>query len=153
MTEESRVYIRTGDTRTGFSIMFHELFDLYHPYIGDKATMYYLYLLRYRNNESNSENNGKSWKGRSGIIEKFQLSFSTLPVLDAILEASGLVTLEHKPSGRGRDKIYYIVHDPKERQQFREIESKIEGRLQEVIEKHGNIGKLLGKEKGAKLSA
>ena len=151
--EESEAYIRSGETRTGFSIMFHELFDLYHPYIGDKATMYYLFLLRYRNNEKASDNMGKSWKGRSGIIEKFQLSFSTLPVLDAILEASGLVSLEYKPSGRGRDKIIYVVHDPKERQQFRDIESQIEDRLRKVIEKHGNIGKLLGKEKGSKLSA
>jgi replication initiation and membrane attachment protein DnaB len=133
--------------------MFHELFDLYHPYIGDKATMYYLYLLRYRNNEVGNVDKGKAWKGRSGAVEKFQLSYSTLPILDEILEASGLVTIEHKPIGRGRDKIYYVVHDPKERQYFRNIEKDIKERLKDVILKQGKkkIGKLLGKEKGAKL--
>ena len=146
---QSNAYIRTGQTRTGFSLMFHELFDLYHPYIGDKATLYYLYLLRYRNNEQ-----GKAWNGRSKVTEKFQLSFSTLPILDEILEASGLVTIERKPSGRGKDKIIYIVHDPLERAQFREQETHIAERLCAVIAKQGgSIGKLLGKEKGGNLSA
>lgn len=151
MSNDSHVYIRTGETRSGFTIVYHDIFDLYHPYIGDKATLYYLYLLRYRNNEQGNANQGMAWRGRNGVIEKFQLSFSTLQVLDAILEASGLVTIERRPSGRGRDKIYYIVHDPKDRSQFRYIEPEIEAKLRKVIEKHGNIGKLLGKEKGAKL--
>jgi replication initiation and membrane attachment protein DnaB len=141
-------YIRIGTTRTGFSLMFHELFDLYHPYIGDKATLYYLYLLRYRNNEE-----GRAWKGRASVTEKFQLSYSTLPVLDAILEAAGLVTLEYKAIGRGKDKIIYVVHDPLERAKFRENEAKMCERLVEVKTKYKNSASLLGKEKGQKLSA
>lgn len=146
-------YIRSGELRSGFSIMYHDIFDLYHPYIGDKATLYYLYLLRYRNNEHGATNEGKAWKGRNSVTEKFQLSFSTLPILDDILEASGLVKIERKPVGRGRDKIYYIVNDPKDRQEFREIETGLEEKLRKVVAKHGNVGKLLGKEKGVKLSA
>lgn len=150
---QSNAYIRTGQTRTGFSLMFHELFDLYHPYIGDKATLYYLYLLRYRNNDVASFDQGKAWNGRSKVTEKFQLSFSTLPILDEILEASGLVTIERKPSGRGKDKIYYIVHDPLERAQFREHETRIAENLRQVVVRQGgSIGKLLGKEKGVNLS-
>lgn len=146
-------YIRTGETRSGFSIMYHDIFDLYHPYIGDKATLYYLYLLRYRNNEHGGANEGKAWQGRASVTEKFQLSFSTLPILDDILEASGLVTIERKPIGRGRDKIYYIVHDPKDRQHFRYIEDRIANKLTKVIEKHANARNMLGKEKGVKLSS
>lgn len=145
---QSNAYIRTGTTRTGFSLMFHELFDLYHPYIGDKATLYYLYLLRYRNHDE-----GRAWKGRASVTEKFQLSYSTLPVLDAILEASGLVTLEYKPSGRGKDRIVYVVHDPLDRARFRENEEKIREKIREVRRKYDNAGSLLGKEKGQKLPA
>lgn len=144
---QQQAYIRTGDTRTGFSLVFHELFDLYHPYIGDKATLYYLYLLRYRNNDE-----GRTWKGRMSVTEKFQLSYSTLPVLDAILEAAGLVTLEYKPIGRGKDKIIYIVHDPLEFDKFREKEPVIRENLRQVA-KNNDIGALLGKEKGRKLLA
>lgn len=144
---QQQAYIRTGDTRTGFSLVFHELFDLYHPYIGDKATLYYLYLLRYRNNDE-----GRAWKGRMSVTEKFQLSYSTLPVLDAILEAAGLVTLEYKPIGRGKDKIIYIVHDPLEFDKFREKEPVIRENLRQVA-KNNDIGALLGKEKGRKLLA
>lgn len=140
-------YIRTGTTRTGFSLMFHELFDLYHPYIGDKATLYYLYLLRYRNNDA-----GRAWNGRASVTSKFQLSYSTLPALDAILEAAGLVTLEYKAIGRGKDKIIYVVHDPLEREKFRENEAKMCERLVEVKTKYKNAASLLGKEKGQKLS-
>lgn len=146
-------YIRTGETRSGFSIMYHDIFDLYHPYIGDKATLYYLYLLRFRNNENGGRNEGKAWKGRASVTEKFQLSFSTLPILDDILEASGLVKIERKPIGRGRDKIYYVVNDPKDRQQFRTIESEIIKKLQDVTKKHASARKMLGKEKGVKLPA
>ncbi|MEH7521750.1 hypothetical protein V7149_00485 [Bacillus sp. JJ1503] len=150
---QSHAYIRTGNTRSGFTMLFHEIFDLYHPYIGDKATLYYLYLLRYRNNDESSYNQGMAWRGRNGIVEKFQLSFSTLPILDEILEASGLVTIERKPSGRGKDKIYYIVHDPLDRVQFRDQETQIAEELRQVVVRQGgSIGKLLGKEKGANLS-
>lgn len=145
MTQQN-AYIRTGHTRSGFSLLYHELFDLYHPYIGDKATLYYLYLLRYRNNDEY-----RTWKGRASVTEKFQLSYSTLPILDAILEASELVTIEHKPIGRGKDKIIYVVHDPLEREKFREREADIRRKLAEVARKYENIGKLLGKEKGIKL--
>lgn len=145
------VYIREGDIRSGFCMMYHELFDLYHPYIGDKATLYYLYLLRSRNNEPESENNGKSWRGRSGVTQKFQLSNTTLPLLDAIVEAAGLVTLEHKPIGRGRDKIYYVVHDPKEKAEFMQIESELRNRLRNLIDQRPNVKTLLGKEIGSKL--
>lgn len=141
-------YIRTGHTRSGFSLLYHELFDLYHPYIGDKATLYYLYLLRYRNNDE-----GRAWKGRASVTEKFQLSYSTLPILDAILEAAELVTIEHKPVGRGRDKIIYVVHDPLEREKFRENEPMIAGKLATVKAKFEGAGSLLGKEKGQKLLA
>lgn len=151
MSQESNAYIRAGEMRSGFTIVYHDLFDLYHPYIGDKATLYYLYLLRYRNNEVGNANQGKAWKGRNGIVEKFQLSFSTLPVLDAILEASGLVDLEYKPSGRGRDKIYYVINDPKDRQSFSRLEADMADKLTEVIRKHSASKTLLGKEKGAKL--
>jgi hypothetical protein len=142
----TQVYIRTGRTRSGFAVVYHELFDLYHPYVGDKATLYYLYLLRYRNND-----NGQSWRGRQAVVEKFQLSYSTLPIIDDILEAAGLVTVERKSSGRGKDKIFYIVNDPLEREKFREQETELRERLKEVIEKHSGIGRLLGKEQGIKL--
>ncbi|MEI5905613.1 hypothetical protein WAK64_00855 [Bacillus spongiae] len=148
----AQAYIRTGNTRTGFSIVFHELFDLYHPYIGDKATMYYLYLLRFRNNERGGQAEGKSWKGRNSVVEKFQLSFSTLPLLDEILEASGLVTIERKPVGRGKDKIYYIVHDPSSREKFRESEGDMRESLSKLIDEDRPIKNLLGKEEGAKLT-
>jgi len=140
------VYIRTGNTRNGYSMVYHELFDLYHPYIGDKATLYYLYLLRYRNKDEY-----KAWNGRASVVEKFQLSYSTMPILDDILEAAGLVYIERKKSGRGKDKIIYIVNDPLERGEFREKEPEICENLREVASRHKNIGRLLGKERGAKL--
>jgi replication initiation and membrane attachment protein DnaB len=149
----SDVFIRQGDTRGGFSMMYHEIFDLYHPYIGDKATLYYLYLLRFRNHESEKDSYGRSWKGRTSVVEKFQLSFSTLPIIDAILEAVGLISLEYKSVGRGKDKIIYVVHDPLDREKFRAKETNLCERLQEVSIKHPNIGKLLGKENGIKLLA
>ncbi|TFI46269.1 hypothetical protein E4O93_18760 [Diaphorobacter sp. DS2] len=155
----SNAYIRTGETRTGFSIVFHEIFDLYHPYIGDKATMYYMYLLRFRNNEQGGREEGKSWKGRNSVTEKFQLSYSTLPLLDEILEASGLVNIERKPVGRGKDKIYYIVNDPVDRERFRDRESDIRRKLATMIRTYGEreknpvkVASLLGKEMGAKLT-
>jgi replication initiation and membrane attachment protein DnaB len=154
----SNAYIRMGETRSGFSMVYHELFDLYHPYIGDKATMYYLYLLRFRNNEQGGKQEGKSWKGRNSVTEKFQLSYSTLPLLDEILEASGLVNIERKPVGRGKDKIYYIVNDPLDRERFREKEDEIRRKLTELISEYEGrdkpirIASLFGKEEGAKLT-
>jgi replication initiation and membrane attachment protein DnaB len=149
----SEAYIRTGDLRQGYTMMYHELFDLYHPYIGDKATLYYLYLLRFRNHESEKDSYGRSWKGRTSVVEKFQLSFSTLPILDSILEASGLISLEYKSVGRGKDKIVYVVHDPLDREKFHSNETQIAESLRGVALRYLNIGKLLGKEKGVKLLA
>lgn len=150
----SDAYIRTGELRQGYTMMYHEIFDLYHPYIGDKATLYYLYLLRFRNHEAEKDSYGRSWKGRTSVIEKFQLSYSTLPVIDAVLEAVGLISLEYKSVGRGKDKIIYVVHDPKDRERFRASETQIIERLREVAKKHNaNIGRLLGKELGVKLLA
>ncbi|MGR6115869.1 hypothetical protein ACTHHL_04660 [Aeribacillus composti] len=63
------------------------------------------------------------------------------------------MTIEHKPIGRGKDKIIYVVHDPLEREKFREREADIRWKLAEVARKYENIGKLLGKEKGIKLLA
>ncbi|MFZ7945725.1 hypothetical protein [Neobacillus sp. 19] len=147
----SDAYIRTGELRQGYTMMYHEIFDLYHPYIGDKATLYYLYLLRYRNHEAEKDSYGRSWKGRTSVVEKFQLSFSTLPIIDSILEAVGLISLEYKSVGRGKDKIIYVVHDPLDREKFRAREKKIGEKLREVSVRHPNIGKLLGKEIGIKL--
>ncbi|NRG31124.1 hypothetical protein [Niallia circulans] len=139
--------------RDGFTMMYHEVFDLYHPYIGDKATLYYLYLLRYRNHEAEKDTFGKSWNGRTNVVEKFQLSYSTLPIIDAVLEAVGLIAIEYKSVGRGKDKIIYVVNDPMDRPRFRAKEESIKEKLKQVIEKHTNIGKLLGKEEGIKLLA
>jgi len=95
-----------------------------------------------------------AWKGRQSVVKKFQLSFSTLKVIDEILEASGLVTIERKPVGRGKDKIYYVVHDPVEREKFRAREADIKRKLTQVAQTNEKtIGKLLGKELGAKLLA
>lgn len=149
MTE---VHIRQGNVRSGFTLVYHELFDLYHPLIGDKATLYYTYLLRYRNNEQGGDSYGKSWQGRKGVAEKFQLSYSTLPHLDAILEASGLISIETKNIGRGRDKIYYVVHDPLDRERFREKNIEIEARLVAYIAENDKAKHLVGKVLKAKLT-
>lgn len=148
----SDVYIREGTTRSGFSMMYHEIFDLYHPYIGDKATLIYLYLLRSRNNEKGSVNHGKSWRGRAGLVEKFQFSYSTLPLIDGILEAAGLISIETKPSGRGRDKIYYVVNDPVESSQFERYERTLIENLTAYIISNPKAAKLIGKEHAAKLT-
>ena len=148
----SDAFIRTGETRSGFSLMYHDIFDLYHPYIGDKALLYYMYLVRHRNNDPKNENIGKAWNGRQTVVEKFQLSFTTLKILDEILEASGLVTLERKPSGRGQDKIYYVVHDPKDREEFRRREEAMIRKLRDVAARNENtIGNILGKVHSAEL--
>jgi replication initiation and membrane attachment protein DnaB len=146
------VYIREGTTRSGFTMVYHELFDLYHPYIGDKATLYYLYLLRYRNGDKEKAEFGRSWRGRNGVVEKFQLSYSTLPLLDRILEASGLIEIERKPCGRGRDKIYYIVNDPLEYSEFKRKEREIAFKLAALVESESRVRTLLGKGKGTKLT-
>ena len=100
----SEVHIRSGYTRSGFSMVYHEVFDLYHPYIGDTATLLYLYLLRSRNNEIGHPDMGKSWRGRKGITEKFRVAYKTLPTIDAILEASGLVRIERRKGSRPPSK-------------------------------------------------
>ncbi|MGM0837728.1 MAG: hypothetical protein ACQEV7_16355 [Bacillota bacterium] len=137
--------IRPGDLREGFFIVYHELYDLYHDYIGDKALLYYTFLLRYRHTKKDSELYGKSWNGRRSIVEKFQISYSVVPLLDDILIAAGLIDIETKPSGRGRDKIYYVVHDPKIREEFRFIESRIKGKLLKLMEEKEDVKKIIGK--------
>jgi hypothetical protein len=121
------------------------LYDLYHGYIGDKATLYYGFLLRYRHNEED-ENYGKSWNGRKGIAEKFQLSYSTLPVLDRILEIAELVEITTVPSGRGKERIVYTVHDPLTREQFRWRQPEIAERLRQYVEENKAAATLVGKE-------
>ncbi|MRX54639.1 hypothetical protein GJU41_11715 [Bacillus idriensis] len=145
-------HIRKGRSRTNYTMVYHELFDLYHPYIGDKATLLYTYLLRSRNNEEDNSDYGKSWRGRKGIAEKFQLSFSTLPLIDDILVASGLIAIETRPSGRGREKIYYTVNDPLEREEFRKVEAEIEVRLRVLAQQKGAVASLFGKDFKKKLT-
>lgn len=146
LIELSEVYIRAGTLRSGFSPLYHEVFDRYHPLIGDKATLYYLYLLRYRNNESTSSNYGKSWRGRKGVVEKFQLSYSTLPVLDELLCAVGLVDIELKPSHNGADKIYYVVHDPLAESDFYAREEEMTRKITALLERRPEARSLVGKE-------
>lgn len=140
-------YIRAGHTRSGFSMMYHEIFDLYHPYIGDTATLIYLYLLRSRNNEAGHRDLGKAWRGRRGMAEKFRVSYSTLKIIDEVLQVVGLIRIETKPSGRGRDKIIYIVNDPLDRYAFREIEPHIIEGLARVYRSDPRAKSVLGKEK------
>lgn len=137
MTDE----IKQGKSRGSFSTMYHELWDLYHPLIGDTATLFYQYLYRFRNNE-----NGRSWKGRTSIVEKFRISRKTLPKLDKVLEASGLITIEYKPSGRGKDRIVYVINDPLERKEFQLQQEAIMYRLKQVVQQDKSIAKMLGKE-------
>ncbi len=66
--------------------------------------------------------------------------------MDDILLISGLIEIETEPSGRGRDKIYYIVHDPLSRDEFREKESDIRTDLLRLIEKKSEAGRIVGKE-------
>jgi replication initiation and membrane attachment protein DnaB len=146
------INIRTGSTRKGYTMVFHELFDLYHPYIGDKALLYYTYLLRYRNNEEGNSDHGYSWKGRKGVVEAFQLSYSTLPLLDGILEASGLVDIERRPCSRGKKKIYYVVNDPLDRETFRQHENNIIVNLQKFYVEKPEIKQLLGKQNRLKIT-
>lgn len=139
------VHIREGNVRSGFFMVYNELYDLYHQYIGDKALLYYTFLLRYRNTEKSSDFYGKSWNGRRGVVEKFQLSYSTLPLLDDILAAAGLIEIETKPSGRGREKIYYIVHDPKPKDEFFKIEEVIKTELLRLIVDKEDARTIVGK--------
>ncbi|MGG1445075.1 hypothetical protein ABE354_24085 [Brevibacillus laterosporus] len=148
----ANVYIREGTLRSGFSLVYHDIWDIYHPYIGDKATLYYLFLLRFRNNDESSFNHGKSWRGRKGIVEKFQLSYSTLPLLDGILSAIGLVDIETRPSPNGADKIYYTVHDPLTEAEFAGRLPGFIERLREMAAAKPEVRKLLGKEKGREVS-
>lgn len=141
----SDVHIREGNLRQGFTLVYHELYDLYHDYIGDKALLYYTYLLRYRNTEKGSDRYGKSWKGRRGVVEKFQFSYSVLPLLDDVLSVAGLIDIETQPSGRGRDKIFYVVHDPLTREEFRARESAIRERLLQLLKDKPDVSRIVGK--------
>jgi hypothetical protein len=142
----SDVHIREGNLRNGFTLVYHELFDVYHDYIGDKALLYYTFLLRYRNTEKGSDKYGKSWRGRRGVVEKFQFSYSALPLLDDVLNIAGLIDIETHPSGRGRDKIFYIVHDPSTREEFRRDEERIRSELLQLMKDKPDVSRIVGKE-------
>lgn len=120
-----------------------DVFGLYHPYIGDKATLYYLYLASQRDNET-----GVVWKTRREIVEKFRFSRSTIPLIERILNAVGLVTLKYVFVGRGQDKIVYIVHDPLTAYDFTQRRNEIIGRLRQTVSETPSIAKILGKESG-----
>jgi hypothetical protein len=128
-------------------MVYHELWDKYHPYIGDKATLYYLFLLRYRDNKNESYNYGKSWRGRKGVIERFQLSYSTLPLLDKLLSYVELVDIETRPSHNGADKIFYTVNDPLPSDIFEGKESLFSERIKIFIREKPDVKSLVGKEK------
>lgn len=145
-------YIRAGHLRSGYSMMYHEIFDLYHPYIGDTATLIYLYLLRSRNNEAGNPDAGKSWRGRRGMVEKFRVSFSTLKVIDDVLQVVGLIRIETKPSKRGKPKIIYVVNDPLDRYAFREVEPRIIEGLRRIYREEPRAKSVLGKEKLAEIA-
>ncbi|MBU8715450.1 hypothetical protein KM924_23400 [Brevibacillus parabrevis] len=138
--------ITYGRIRDGFTAVHHEVFDVYHPIIGDKATLYYLYLLRKRNNKRDSPDRGRAWDGRIGVTDKFNFGRATLVTLDTILVAAGLVEIELRPSGRGKPKIYYIVHEPLEKAEFSEREAEITGRIMEAIVENREVATYLGKE-------
>jgi replication initiation and membrane attachment protein DnaB len=143
---DNQTEITYGRIRDGFTTVHHEIFDVYHPIIGDKATLYYLYLLRKRNNSKDSPDKGRAWDGRRGVTDKFNFGSATLIALDAILVAAGLVEIELRPSGRGKPKIYYIVHEPLEKAEFSEKEAEITGRLMAAIAENGEVARYLGKE-------
>lgn len=140
------VYIRPGELRNHFSIVYHDLIDEYHPYIGDKALLYYMFLLRYRHTKE-GDMYGKSWNGRASVVSKFQMSFSTLPMLDKILQASGLIDIETKDVKRGREKIFYIVNDPPMNCGSEEWRQRIEQAMHQLIVDDPRVVDLLGKEK------
>lgn len=143
----SNVYIRPGNLRAGYTMVYHEIWDVYHPYIGDKATMYYLFLLRYRNNTELQSTHGMSWRGRKGVIAKFQLGYATMPIIDGILTAAGLVDIETRPSHNGADKIYYTVHDPLTTEEFQRKEGEIRRKMTEFTLSNEKVTKgLVGKE-------
>ncbi|MGE7271419.1 hypothetical protein ACQKK5_08165 [Brevibacillus panacihumi] len=144
MTEQTE--ITYGRIRDGFTAVHHEIFDVYHPIIGDKATLYYLYLLRKRNNKRDSPDKGRAWDGRIGVTDKFNFGRATLVALDAILVAAGLVEIEHRPSGRGKPKIYYVVHEPLEKAEFDAKEAEITGRIMEAVASNREVAAYLGKE-------
>lgn len=68
-------------------------------------------------------------------------------VLDAILEAVGLVSIEHVPSGRGKDKIVYVVHDPLTVEEFDSGIGRIKERLKTLVTEDEAVIKLLGKQR------
>ncbi len=143
MTEQ----INAGRIRTdGFSKLYHELFDCYQPYIGDKATLYYTFLLRYRNNDASSDEKGKSWTGRKRAIEQLSFNYTQLRRVDSILEAFDLVRIEYRPSGRGRPLTVYFVNDPIESERFKEREPDYFKRLQRVCEEDEGVSNMLGKK-------
>ncbi|WP_181349462.1 hypothetical protein [Thalassobacillus sp. CUG 92003] len=140
--------IRSGRERSGgYSKMFHEIFDDYHHYIGDKATLYYLFLLRYKNNEKGTEKEGKSWVGRKKIIEEFNYNFTQIKRCESILEAVDLIRIEHQPSGRGRPKHIYYVNHPYEKDVFKQHEAQYFRNLQRVVNEDPDVAKMLGKGK------
>lgn len=145
MSEE---YVSEGRTRTdGFSKLYHELFDLYHPYIGDKATLYYLYLLRYKNNKEGVETQGKAWVGRKKVSAEFNMNFAQLKRADAILGAVDLIRIEHVNVGRGRPKFVYFINHPLEKERFPEVESEYTERLKSLCVEDPDVIKMLGKLK------
>lgn len=132
---------KRGRVRDGYSQIHHEIFDLYHDYIGDKATLYYLLLQRHRNNDT-----GKSWPGRKKIVEEYNFNYTQVRQADDILVAADLITIEHKPVGRGRPKNIYYVHDADERQVFRDKEADIIAKLTALCEKDPKIVGMLGRK-------
>jgi hypothetical protein len=145
--QSQEIYVREGrKQRTEFTIFFNIVFDRYQPIIGDQATLYYLYLLRKRNNQEGHDNYGKAWDGRKGVLEKFRIGPSTLVRIDTLLKAVGLIDIEHKPSGRGKDKIYYVVHDALTKAEFDEKEAEFTGKVMAAIAEDPDIANMVGKE-------
>lgn len=153
MNEEQsqEIYVREGrKQRTEFTIFFNIIFDRYQPIIGDQATLYYLYLLRKRNNQEGHDNYGKAWDGRRGVLEKFRMGAERIAQIDKILKSAGLIEIEEKPSGRGKKKIYYIVNDALPKDEFNEKESEVVGKIMALIAEDSRIAKVIGKEFEAK---
>jgi hypothetical protein len=150
--EQAReVYVRKGrEQMVEFTYFFNIVFDRYHEIIGDQATLYYMYLLRKRNNQENNGNYGRAWDGRKGVLEKFRMGAERIAQIDKILKAAGLIEIEEKPSGRGKKKIYYIVNDALPKDEFNEKEPEIVGKIMALIAEDSRIAKVIGKEFEAK---
>lgn len=141
----SNVYIRKGRTRSGFTIVYNELWDCYHPLIGDKPTLYYTFLLRYRNTDEAGDAFGMAWIGRQGVVDRFRIGFATLPIIDDILIAAGLADVERRRLTNGTEKIYYTVHDPLESGEFLRKESEITARIAKVVAEKEAARRVVGK--------